>query len=160
MLAGADEGARVKLGAHTDTPPEILCRLASDPLVTVRAAVAMNPETPEQAHVALVADQDARVRALLGRKLAALAGNPSDAALGRLEQQALALLSELVADTAVQVRTAIADEMKQLPHAPRDLILRLAHDTTITVSESACDQCDADTPLPASTRPDLGSIGG
>ena len=48
---------------------------------------------------------------------------------------ALQVLAELVEDEAVRVRAAIADVVKDMPQAPRDLILRLAHDSAVPVSE-------------------------
>ena len=45
------------------------------------------------------------------------------------------MLAELVEDEAVRVRAAIADVVKDMPQAPRELILRLAHDSAVPVSE-------------------------
>jgi hypothetical protein len=44
-------------------------------------------------------------------------------------------LTALAEDEAVRVRAAIAEAVKDLPDAPRALILRLAHDTAVTVCE-------------------------
>jgi hypothetical protein len=44
------ESARVRLGASTATEPDVLHNLAGDPLVTVRAALALNPAAPPQAN--------------------------------------------------------------------------------------------------------------
>jgi len=64
-LGEADETTRVRSGANRNTAPAVLERLASDPSVTVRAAVALNPATPPTADERLAADADERVRVLL-----------------------------------------------------------------------------------------------
>lgn len=129
------EAARVRLGACTATPAEILLQLALDPSVTVRAALALNPAAPPAAHGVLARDADERVRALLARKLAALAPCLNEAEQSRLNQQTIEALGHLVEDTAVQVRAAIAEVVKEMPDAPRELVLRLARDTALQVSE-------------------------
>ncbi len=129
------EAARVRLGAAADTAPETLDALASDPSVTVRAAVAMNPATPDGAHRVLAGDADERVRTLLARKLAALIPQLQRHDRAALEAQTLATLTQLIEDEAVRVRAAIADVVKEMPSAPRELILRLARDSAMPVSE-------------------------
>ena len=131
----ADEHARVRLGAAHETPPDVLTALAADPAVTVRAAVAMNSATPAEADTRLARDSDERVRSLLARKVAALIPDlPAEQRI-HLQARALAVLQALVADEAVRVREAIADVVKEMPEAPRDLILRLARDGAFSVSE-------------------------
>jgi uncharacterized protein (DUF2336 family) len=126
---------RVKLGANPATPAELLLSLAADPSVTVRAALALNPASPPAVLPILARDADSRVRALLGRKLATMAPKLDDASRAQLNQQAAVALTYLVEDEAVRVRAAIADVVKGMPDAPRDLVLRLAHDTALEVSE-------------------------
>ncbi len=132
---GLDEAARVRIGANLTTPAEVLLRLAVDPSVTVRAALALNPSAPAAALGVLARDADDRVRALLARKLAALVPCLTEIEQSRLNQQTVAALTHLVADTAVRVRAAIAEVVKDMPNAPRALVLRLARDTAIEVSE-------------------------
>jgi uncharacterized protein (DUF2336 family) len=132
---GLAEPVRVRVGANSETPPEILCLLANDPLVTVRAAVAMNEAAPPQAVHLLAKDDDERVRALIARKLGALAPGLSDHEQERLRQQTYEALAALAADEAVRVRAALADVLKEMPDAPRELILALAHDTELPVAE-------------------------
>jgi uncharacterized protein (DUF2336 family) len=129
------EATRVRLGASAATEPHVLCGLADDPSITVRAALALNPATPSQANDALVGDPDERVRTLLARKLAALAPGLSAADQAQLHRETWDTLMALVADEAVRVRATIADAVKDMPAAPRELILRLAHDTEFSVSE-------------------------
>ena len=133
--ATADEAVRVRLGAAAGTPPEQLERLAADPAAMVRAALVLNPAIPPAAERVLAQDPDPRVRALLARRLAALAPTLSASEQGRLQHQAYATLAALVEDAAAQVRAAIADVMQAMPDAPRELILRLAADCTASVSE-------------------------
>ena len=135
IARGLAEPVRVRVGANADTPPEILCLLADDPLVTVRAAVAMNEATPPQAVHLLAKDDDERIRVLIARKLGALAPGLSDHEQERLRQQTYDALAGLVADEAVRVRAALADVLKDMPDAPRELILALAHDPELPVAE-------------------------
>src|SRR5262249_10563443 len=84
----------------------------------------------------LAEDGDERVRALLGRKLANLVPNLAADAQQVLRQQTLETLRRLVADEADRVRASVADALKSMPEAPRDLILKMAHDPSVMVSES------------------------
>jgi len=130
--AETSEAARVRLGAAPDTAPDVLRSMACDPSVTVRAAVAMNPVAGDADHL-LAQDQDERVRTLLARKLASLL--PGLAAVERdaLRERALATLHRLVSDEAVRVREAIASVLKDIPEAPRSIILQLARDSETQV---------------------------
>ncbi len=129
------ESARVKLSASSTASPDALQALAQDNSVTVRVALALNPATPAGANAALAHDGDERVRIVLARKLAALAPSLSPTDQADLQRQTWDTLSALVVDEAVRVRAAIADVVKEMPDAPRALILRLARDTAIPVSE-------------------------
>lgn len=134
-FAGLGEGARVRLGAAADTAPEVLRELAADPSLMVRAAVAMNAAAPAPAHRLLAADPDERVRSLLAGTLARLIPGLPRQDRSAMAGQVLATLTTLVADEAERVRGAIADVVREMPQAPRELILRLAHDTAVPVSE-------------------------
>ncbi len=130
-----DEAVRVRLGASTATEPAVLRDLVDDGSVTVRAALALNPAAPLQINQALTRDADERVRILLARKLTCLAPSLSPADQTQLYAETWATLSELVADEAVRVRSAIADAVKDMPNAPHDLIQRLAMDMALSVAE-------------------------
>ena len=130
-----DEVARVRLGASEQSSPDLLQTLAGDPAVTVRAAVALNSSAPASADRILAHDADERVRTLLARKLSALLPGLRNAVRNRLQHHVLDVLADLVRDEAVRVRAAIADVVKEMPQAPHDLILRLAHDSEVPVSE-------------------------
>jgi uncharacterized protein (DUF2336 family) len=131
----ADEAARVRQGASANTSPEVLQALARDPSVTVRASLALNPALPDHLTAMLAADADARVRSIIGRKLASLTPSLTDRARERVQQDAVANLTALVADAALRVRTNVAEAVRDMPDGPRDIILRLAHDPAVMVSE-------------------------
>jgi uncharacterized protein (DUF2336 family) len=124
----------VRLGADVHAEPAVLQRLAADPSVMVRAAVALNPASPLQVNRALLQDPDERVRILLGRRLAGLVPGLVGEERRLLQRQTYETLTALVADAAVRVRSAIADVLKEMPLAPRALILRLAQDQAVMVS--------------------------
>ncbi|MFQ3623730.1 MAG: DUF2336 domain-containing protein [Acetobacteraceae bacterium] len=125
---------RVALARRPDMAPELLFYLASDREGDVRAAVAENDRTPPQANHVLSQDTEERVRVSLARKIAALAPTLDRDSQDRLQRLTAETLARLVRDTAVQVRAAIADVVKEMPDAPRDLILTLAHDVEIPVA--------------------------
>jgi uncharacterized protein (DUF2336 family) len=131
----ADEATRVRQGASASTSPDILRMLASDPSVTVRVSLALNPALPEQVSAMLAADADARVRMILNRKLSALTSTLADEARQRVQQNAVANLTAMVADAALRVRINLADTVKHLPDGARDIVLRLAHDPDVMVCE-------------------------
>jgi len=126
---------RVRLGASVDTPGDILALLAHSSDVTVRAAVAMNPSAPATADQILRADPDERVRALLARRLAVRLAQLTAAEAEAVSTHLHDSLAALVADEAQRVRSAIAEAVKDMAGIPRELILRLASDTAIEVSE-------------------------
>ncbi|WP_157967095.1 DUF2336 domain-containing protein [Elioraea thermophila] len=124
---------RAALARRSDMPPELLFYLAADQEGVVRAAVAANDTTPAQANRLLAEDADEQVRTALARKIAALAPTLDAESRDRLQRLTYETLQKLVEDAAVSVRAAIADVVKDMPDAPRDLILRLARDVEIPV---------------------------
>lgn len=132
---GRDERERVRQGVSIDTPADVLLALANDPEVTVRAAVAMNMAAPAQADRLLAQDSDDRVRTLLARKLAQLVPTIAPSERARLGAHAIETLAALVEDEAARVRGAIAEVLKEMPTAPRQIILRLARDSVVAVCE-------------------------
>jgi len=130
-----NESARVRLGTQADTPVDVLLDLASDPVVTVRAAVAVNDATPPHVDEILARDADERVRALLARKIANLLPVTSEAEKDAMGHRVLAILSDLVRDEAVRVRAAIAEVVRDMPNVPRELVLALARDAAVPVSD-------------------------
>ena len=136
-FAGAlgDPAARVRLAAHPSTPQHLLQHLAVDADVMVRAAVAMNRAATPALHAILTTDGDERVRALLAAKIAHLLPGLAGGEHAQAAQHIRAALAVLVKDAAVRVRAAIADAVKAMPNAPRELILRLAADPALQVCD-------------------------
>lgn len=130
-----DEATRVRAGANTRASEEMLLRLAEDPSPMVRATVALNPAAPDQVVTRLARDADERVRVLLARRLAAMVPTLSGNEQARLGDKTYATLVMLVADEAERVRAAVAEELKSMPNAPRELILRLALNRSVMVCE-------------------------
>src|SRR3954451_24216566 len=99
---GADEATRVRQGASESTSRDILRALATDPSVTVRASLALNPALPDDVIAILAADTDARVRTILSRKFAKLTpALPADARQ-RVQKDAVANLTAMVAEAALR----------------------------------------------------------
>jgi uncharacterized protein (DUF2336 family) len=134
-IPDADEAARVRLSAGAETSPDVLAELASDSSITVRAALALNETAPARVNQLLAKDRDHRVRILLARKLASLVPGLSPVQQARLHQDTWDALNTLVADEASRVRAVIAEAVKELPDAPRELIRRLAQDPDLSVYE-------------------------
>jgi uncharacterized protein (DUF2336 family) len=130
-----DLAKRVRLGANPATPSAILSALAADPAVTVRASVALNAGAPIAADQRLAGDPDERVRLLLAQKMLTALPEMSKAERERLGEQTVDVLFLLVQDEAVRIRIMVAEMLASLPGVPRGLILALAHDTAIPVSE-------------------------
>ncbi len=133
--ADAEEVVRIRLGASQQTAPEILHHLALDPSLTVRAAVALNRATPHAANLALVRDADERVRTFLAQKLARLLPHLCATAQAAAQEHVLAVLDVLVEDEATRVRASITECVKSMPDVPHALILKLAHDQSVSVSD-------------------------
>ncbi len=131
----ADTEAVVRRAASPSTAAAALGQLASDPRVIVRATVAMNAAAPVVVDSLLAQDQDERVRGLLARKLAQLAPSLSDSQRQSWQEETLSTLRLLAQDTALRVRLAITDVVSAMEDAPRDMILRLARDHALPVSE-------------------------
>jgi uncharacterized protein (DUF2336 family) len=134
-LLPPDESARVRLAAASTTEDDVLSALARDEAVTVRASVALNQAAPPSVDAILARDIDERVRTLVARKLALLLPSMDAGGRARIGERVIDVLEQLVADEAVRVRAAIADVVKDMPAAPRALILRLAADTALPVAE-------------------------
>ncbi|HUB46553.1 MAG TPA: DUF2336 domain-containing protein [Acetobacteraceae bacterium] len=130
----AAEARRVRQGSDTHAEPEVLQALTSDRSVTVRAALALNPASPAAVNQTLAHDSDERVRMLLARRLAGLLPGLTGPDQARLQRQTYEVLATLIADTAVRVRAVIADVLKDMPHAPRGLVLQLAQDQAVMVA--------------------------
>jgi uncharacterized protein (DUF2336 family) len=126
---------RVRAASSRDGLPETLAPLLTDPDVTVRAALAVNPALPLPLAGQLADDPDARVRTLLARRLASVLPTLAGPECARLLDQAMESLTRLAQDEVALVRAAIAEIVQDMPQAPRALILRLVADTDMSVAE-------------------------
>ncbi|MBR0674529.1 DUF2336 domain-containing protein, partial [Neoroseomonas soli] len=133
ILGEGPAEARRMLASDAEAPPEALYYLTGDADPDLRRAVAANPATPEQSFAALAADEESEVRAALARRLSVLAPGLPAPQQDRLAQMAWSALTLLAADAAAEIRATIAEAVKELPAAPRDLVLTLAHDRDIRV---------------------------
>jgi uncharacterized protein (DUF2336 family) len=132
-----DEGrtpARAALAADPQAPPEALYYLAGDGDAAVRQAVAGNPATPHHSFAVLAGDAEHDVRAALAQRLATLAPDLAPAQQDRLAHMAWTALAQLAADTAAEIRATIAEAVRDLPAAPREMVLALAADRDIRVA--------------------------
>lgn len=129
-----DPAVRQALAARQDVKPEILYYLAEDSSAEVRQTVAQNLAAPRQTDVLLAKDDDAGVRGDLATKIARVApgltADEQDKAR-RATYEALELLAE---DQITKVREILSDALKDVAHAPPDVIKTLAMDTEIEVS--------------------------
>jgi uncharacterized protein (DUF2336 family) len=129
-----DPAVRQALAARSDVMPEILFFLAGDPSPEVRQALAGNVASPRKADLKLAQDSDDSVRSRLAGKIAGiLPGLSADEAskLGQLIYEALDLLAR---DQVVRVRRIVAEALKDVTHAPPEVINRLARDSALVVA--------------------------
>ncbi len=141
ILDEGPESARASLAANPDAPPEALYYLMGDAAPGIRAAVAANPASPHQSFATLATDNDQTVRQALATRLADLApGLPPDQQ-DRVAQVAWAALATLAEDAAESIRVTIAESVKDLPAAPRSMMLALARDTSLRVAEPVIRLC-------------------
>ncbi|MGX9965842.1 DUF2336 domain-containing protein [Roseomonas sp. F4] len=130
-----DAEARAAVARLPGTSPELLTYLAADREASVRQAVAAHARTPPAVARLLAEDADAEVRRELAGRIATLAPKLDAQAGSRMTRLAAGTLALLVRDAAVEVRAAIAAVLRDMPDAPRDLILQLARDTAMLVAE-------------------------
>lgn len=129
-----DPAVRQALAARPDVMPEILFFLAGDPSPEVRQALAGNVATPRKADLKLAQDSDDSVRSRLAGKIAGILPGLSEgeaAKLGGLIYHALDLLAR---DQVIRVRRVVAEALKDVAHAPPEVIKRLARDSELVVA--------------------------
>jgi uncharacterized protein (DUF2336 family) len=127
--------ARVRMALDSGEKTDSLRALAADPQIEVRTAVAMNRSLPPDAVKALAVDGDARVRAVLGARLATLCPDLAADEQDDARAHVMAMLRSLVQDEAERVRGAIAQALQTMPGSPRELILQLAHDKSLKIAD-------------------------
>ncbi len=126
---------RVRRAARSDCSTAALCELARDPELLVRATVALNTCCDPDVDAILATDQDERVRALLGARIARLLPDLDAVAQSDAAKHVHATLTVLATDQATRVRAAIAEAIAPMDAAPRSLVLHLARDVADEVSD-------------------------
>ncbi|GGJ06152.1 DUF2336 domain-containing protein [Neoroseomonas lacus] len=141
ILEEGPASERASLAANPDAPPEALYYLMADRAPQTRAAVAANPASPHQTFTTLAVDDDEGVRQALAIRLSDLAPGLSSGQQDRVAQLAWTALAKLAEDTVEEIRATIAEAVKDLPEAPRSMMLALAHDTNLRVAEPVIRLC-------------------
>jgi uncharacterized protein (DUF2336 family) len=134
LAASGDRSVREKLAKRTDLPPEILYYLADDDTASVRRAVAANAAAPHHTHMMLAEDKDSAVRCDLATKISRLLPDLSPDEHDKARQAADEALRALAQDQIVAVRQALAEALKDVAHAPPDVINTLARDAESAVA--------------------------
>ena len=129
-----DAAVRAELATRTDLRPELLYFLAEDNAPEVRIQVATNDATPALANLLLAKDQDDRVRQELAGKIAKLAPGLSPDEQDKMRRITYETLDLLAQDQIPKVRQILAETLKDVAHAPPDVINRLARDADIAVA--------------------------
>ncbi len=136
--ASTDAAARELVAVDPHAPPELLYYLASDSSEAVRIAVAENEATPLQASAVQVHDSSVSVRRALARKVARIL--PKLGA-GANRQLAMQTIEQLCADTASEVRAAMAVTLQDTAFLPPKLALQLAEDAERAVAAPVLRYC-------------------
>lgn len=129
-----DPAVRRELASRPDVMPEILFYLVADPSPEVREALAENRAVPHLADLRLAEDADDAVRSKLAVKIVEFLPELTSAEARELEHLAYRALDMLARDQVTRVRQVIAETLKDVAHAPPDVINRLARDAEIVVA--------------------------
>jgi len=133
LASDKDVKVRLKLAQREDLMPEILYFLAEDPSPEVRRAIAKNSTTPRQADLMLSRDSDDGVRQNLAEKIAVLIPELNPAEVDKVEEFTHQVLEQLARDQAIRVRRILSETLKDIAHAPVEVIQRLARDVELVV---------------------------
>lgn len=128
-----DVSVRRTLAEREDIRPEILFYLAGDPASEVRKAIAKNKATPTRAYIELARDQNDEIRSSLAEKIGRLAPSLTAHEVDRVQSYAYQALEILAHDQLAQIRTILADTLKDVAEAPEDVVKTLALDTELAV---------------------------
>jgi len=129
-----DTSVRRELADREDTKPEILYFLTDDPSPEVRSAIAKNQATPHQADLRLAKDADENVRGDLAAKISRLAPHLNRDDQNKVQSMAREALEILTRDQVTHVRQIISETLKDVAHAPPEVIRTLAWDSEIVVA--------------------------
>ncbi|MBI3445035.1 MAG: DUF2336 domain-containing protein [Magnetospirillum sp.] len=134
LASHPDANVRAELAARDDVKAEILYFLAEDSDAEVRRRVAANPHAPAQANLLLAGDQSDTVRGDLAAKIARVAPGLSAHEQDRLRRMTFDALEMLARDQIPKVRQILSETLKDVAHAPPDVIRRLARDAELVVA--------------------------
>lgn len=134
LARSGDVEERAALAGRDDVKPELLYFLAEDPDPNVRRAIASNARTPHHADLLLAGDEDEDVRGTLAEKIARIAPDLSSQETDKVRAMAYEALEMLTRDQVSRVRRILAEALKDVAHAPPEVIRRLACDAEIMVS--------------------------
>ena len=134
LAAHPDAKVRADLADRTDVKAEILYFLAEDADPDVRRRVAANAHAPAQANLLLASDQSDSVRGDLAAKIARVAPGLSAHEQDRLRRVTFEALDVLARDQIPKVRQILAEALKDVAHAPPEVIRRLARDAELVVA--------------------------
>lgn len=134
LLDHPDTDVRIALATRADLEPEILYFLARDPDSIVRRAIAVNPNTPQKAHLLLAEDAVEEVRSDLADRVGNLLPELSDEEKEKAYRATHQVMTLLARDQLPRVRRVLSEALKQVPTAPRDIVLTLAKDRDTDVA--------------------------
>jgi len=134
LAAHPDAKIRSDLARREDIRPEILYFLAEDADPSVRRSVAANDSAPPQANLLLAADRDDSVRGDLAAKIARLAPGLSAHDQDRLRRLTFEALEIVARDQVPRIRQILSEALKDVAHAPPEVIRRLARDAELVVA--------------------------
>ncbi len=129
-----DAAVRAQLASRPDLRPELLYFLAEGQSHDVRLKVATNDAAPAQANLLLAKDNNDQVRMELAGKIAKLAPGLSKDDQDKVRRLTYETLDLLARDQIPKVRQILAETLKDVAHAPPDVIGRLARDADIAVA--------------------------
>jgi len=122
------------LASQVGLQPEFLYYFATDPIATVRVAVAKNLDTPLQADAILAKDESEDVREELAAKVSRLMPELDAARADKVTEMVLEIIDVLASDQAANVRKIVANEIKALDNVPEAIVERLAWDAETEVA--------------------------
>jgi uncharacterized protein (DUF2336 family) len=131
--AHADAAVRCELASERNARPEILYFLANDRAAAVRREIAANPKTPVQADLLLLQDPDANVRGDLARKVARLLPDLGPEEQSQVRERVVEMVRVLARDQVARIRAIVSEALKDVGHAPPDVIRALARDVELAV---------------------------
>ncbi len=126
---------RQALARSERTDEDVLDVLADDEDVSIRRAVAGNPQTPARASARLAKDPDDDVRFILAKRLVKLLPTLSINQHAKIYTYTVQALGVLAEDRVTNIRVALSSSLKDVAHTPHSVARTLAQDLERAVSE-------------------------